>query len=108
MVIGCITISNLMDEEYYPDSWLTPNGNNIYIHKLATHPDHQGKGYAQKLMTFAENYSKENKYKSIRLDTFSQNKRNQDFYEIRGYKRLGKIFFPKQSEHPFYSYELVL
>lgn len=107
-IIGCITISSFMDEEYLPISWLTPNGNSIYIHRLATHPEYQGKGYAQKLMTFAEHYSKENKYESIRLDTFSQNKRNQEFYELRGYKRLGKIFFPKQSKFPFYCYELVL
>jgi len=70
--------------------------------------DNQGQGYAQKLMTFAENYAIENNYASIRLDTFSQNKRNQKFYELRGYKRLGNIYFPKQSEHPFYCYELVL
>jgi len=107
-IIGCITISSFMDEEYLPISWLTPNGNSIYIHRLATHPEYQGKGYAQKLMTFAEHYFKENKYESIRLDTFSQNKRNQEFYELRGYKRLGKIFFPKQSKFPFYCYELVL
>lgn len=107
-VIGCITISTFMDEEYIPISWLTPNHKNIYIHRLAIHPEEQGKGYAQELMTFAENFAKEHKYKSVRLDTFSQNKRNQTFYERRGYKRLGNIYFPKQSEHPFYCYELVL
>jgi ribosomal protein S18 acetylase RimI-like enzyme len=101
-IIGCITISSFMDEKYLPISWLTPNENNIYIHRLAIHPEYQGKGYAQKLMNFAENYSKENKYESIRLDTFSQNKRNQYFYELRGYKCIGEIYFPKQSEHPFY------
>ena len=59
-------------------------------------------------MNFAETYAKENNYNSVRLDTFSQNKRNQKFYEQRGYKRLGDIYFPKQSEHPFYCYELYL
>ena len=72
------------------------------------HPNYQGLGYAQQLMAFAETYAIENKFSSIRLDTFSQNKRNQKFYELRGYKRLGTIFFPKQSEDPFYCYELVL
>jgi len=33
---------------------------------------------------------------------------NQKFYELRGYKKLGSIYFPKQSEHPFYCYEFVL
>ena len=107
-VLGCITISTFMDQEYIPISWLTQNKNNIYIHRLAVHPNLQGKGYAQQLMKFAEHYAQENNVLSIRLDTFSQNKRNQKFYELRGYKKLGDIFFPKQSKHPFHCYELVL
>jgi len=107
-VLGCITISTFMDQEYIPISWLTQNKNNIYIHRLAVHPNLQGKGYAQQLMKFAEHYAQENNFLSIRLDTFSQNKRNQKFYELRGYKKLGDIFFPKQSKHPFHCYELVL
>lgn len=106
-IIGCITISTFIDEEYIPINWLTPNTNNIYIHRLAIHPTYQGKGYAQKLMDYAEDYSKKHHFNSVRLDTFSQNPRNVRFYESRGYKRLGEIFFPKQSTYPFYCYELV-
>lgn len=108
LLIGSITISKFMDEEYLPVSWLTPNENNMYIHRLAVLPEQQSHGYAQKMMTFAESQALKNKNPSVRLDTFSKNQRNQKFYELRGYKRLGDIFFPKQSEHPFYCYELVL
>ena len=59
-------------------------------------------------MDFAEQFGWENGFKSIRLDTFSQNDRNQKFYELRGYQKLGDIYFPKQSEHPFHCYELIL
>ncbi|WP_300433767.1 GNAT family N-acetyltransferase [Christiangramia sp.] len=107
-IIGIIVITETMDEEYIPITWLSRTSNNIYIHRLATHPDFWGQGYAQKLMDFAENYAKKNQFESVRLDTFSQNKRNQRFYEARGYKRLGNIYFPKQSEHPFYCYELLI
>lgn len=107
-IMGTIVISTYMDEEYVPIEWLTPNGNSTYIHRLSVHPDQQGKGLAQQLMDFAENYSKEQGFVSVRLDTFSQNHRNQRFYEQRGYQKLGDIFFPKQSEHPFHCYELVL
>ncbi len=107
-IIGSIVVSTLMDEEYIPIKWLTKNENNVYIHRLAIHPEYQAKGFAQKLMSFAETFAIENNYSSIRLDTFSKNKRNQKFYELRGYKRLGDIYFPKQSEFPFYCYELVL
>ena len=107
-IVGCIVISTFMDEEYEPIEWLTENKNNLYVHRLAVHPDVQGKGFAQRLMDFAETKAKIDKKCSIRLDTFSQNKRNQKFYELRGYKRLGSIYFPKQNEHPFYCYEHIL
>ena len=107
-LIGCVTISTLMDDEYIHVSWLAPSKKNLYIHRLAVHPKHQGKGYAQQLMAFAETYAISNEFNSIRLDTFSKNLRNQKFYELRGYKRLEEIKFPNQSEHPFYCYELVL
>ena len=59
-------------------------------------------------MDFAENYAKDNSHISVRLDTFSKNKRNLKFYESRGYQRLDGIYLPKQSEFPFYCYELIL
>lgn len=107
-IIGSITISDLMDDEYLPIKWLTPNENNLYIHRLSVHPEYQKRGYAQQLMTFAEQFAINNAYTSIRLDTFSKNISNQKFYELRQYKRLGNVYFPEQSEHPFYCYEFVL
>lgn len=106
-IIGCVVISTYVDEEYRPVKWLTPNTNNVYIHRLAVHPNYQKQGFAQQLMTFAEQYAKTNNYISVRLDTFSQNKGNQKFYEQRGYQRLEIIHYPKQSEHDFYCYEYV-
>lgn len=107
-VIGCIVISTLKDDEYLPISWLSETEHNIYIHRLAILPEFQGHGYAQQLMDFAEDYAKSKGFESVRLDTFSQNKRNHRFYEKRGYQRLGNIFFPKQSTDPFHCYELIL
>jgi len=107
-ISGIIVITEVRDEEYIPIEWLSKTDNNIYIHRLATHPDFWGQGYAQKLMDFAENYARKHHFESVRLDTFSQNKRNQRFYETRGYEKLGNIYFPKQSEHPFYCYELLI
>ena len=107
-IVGCIVVSTIKDDEYVPIKWLTSNDSAVYIHRLAIQPIHQGKGYAQMLMDFAENLALKNNFNSVRLDTFSQNKRNQTFYELRGYQRLGDIYFPKQSEHPFYCYELLL
>ena len=108
IIKGIVVLTDHMDEEYIPIEWLTKSGNNLYIHRLATHPSVWSKGYGQKLMDFAEEFARQNDYDSVRLDTFSKNHRNQKFYESRGYRRLGDIFFPKQSEYPFHCYELVL
>jgi len=106
-LIGCVVLSTVMDEEYKQVKWLTPTLNNLYIHRLAVHPSQQGKGFAQELMNFAETYAWGNNYISVRLDTFSQNKRNQRFYEARGYQKLEDIYYPNQSSYPFHCYELV-
>lgn len=107
-IIGCITISSEKDAVYDPVTWMTAEGKHFYIHRLAIHPRHQRRGYAKQLMDFAENYAREHKATSIRLDTFSANKRNQRFYEARGYTKLEAIYFPKQSDLCFYCYELPL
>lgn len=107
-IIGIIVLTEIEDIEYKNVRWLTKNEASLYIHRLAVHPKHQGKGNAQKLMDFAEGYAKLKNYKSIRLDTFSQNKRNQQFYKQRNYIKLESVYFLNQSEFPFYCYELVL
>ena len=107
-VVACISLCLHMDEVYLPVKWKTKNDNNLYIHRLAVHPDFQQKGIGKILMDFAEKYGREKKFISVRLDTFSVNKRNLKFYESRGYERLEGIYFPKQSEFTFYCYELIL
>ena len=56
-VRACIVITVLKDLEYIPVKWLTKDSN-LYIQRLAVHPKFQGKGVAQKLMSFAENIAK--------------------------------------------------
>jgi len=107
-IIGIIVMTEIEDEEYKNVKWLTENTHNLYVHRLAVNPKFQGKGYAQKLMDFAEKFAKEKNYKSIRLDTFSKNKRNQKFYEKRNYTKLESVYFLNQSKHPFYCYEMII
>ena len=107
-ILGIIVLTPVKDEEYESINWLSKTENNLYVHRLATHPEHWGSGLGQQLMNFAENLARKENYESVRLDTFSLNKRNHKFYEARRYQRLGSIYFPKQSEAPFYCYELLL
>ncbi len=105
---GIVVLTSLKDPEYEDLRWLCPEGSHGYVHRLAVHPDFQRKGLAGKLMDFVEEEARKMRMDSIRLDTFSQNPGNQRFYESRGYTRLGSIYLPKQSNFPFYCYELPL
>ena len=106
ILVGCITISNKKDLEYDAISWATKDSKQYYIHRLAILPAFQHQGHAKTLMDFAEGFAKSNQALSVRLDTFSKNKRNQRVYENRCYQRHGSHYFPKQSKKPFYSYAL--
>lgn len=105
-VIGMIVLNEVQDPEYAFIEWTPPkDSKNLVVHRLAVNPTFQGKGYAQQLMTFAEDFAKSNDYFSIRLDTFSQNKRNQKFYEQRGYKRKGETYLSYRSDFPYVCFE---
>ena len=107
-LVGCIALCSKMDNVYKNVTWLTEDGKNLYIHRLAVDPQFQKKGIGKKLMDYAEDFAKKNDFVSVRLDTFSKNKNNMRFYEHRGYKKLEEVFFPKQSKFPFYCYELII
>ena len=107
-IVGCIMFSSYKDDVYKNVKWISEDSNNLYIHRLAVHPRFQKKGIARKMMDYAESFAKSKNYKSIRLDTFSKNQRNNKFYKLRGYIKLDDVFFPKQSEFPFHCYEKLI
>ena len=107
-VVGCIMFSSIKDDVYKTVNWITQDEYNLYIHRLAVDPIFQKRGIARKMMDFAEDFAKSNNYISVRLDTFSQNPRNNKFYKSRGYNKLDDVYFPRQSEFPFHCYEKLL
>ena len=106
--VGCVMFSKEKDALYNSIHWQTPDGNNLYIHRLAVHPNFQGQGIARQLMDYAEAHAQQEKCTAVRLDTFSKNPRNHRFYKARGYQQLGDVIFPKQSEYPFHCFEKIL
>ena len=108
-VVGIVVLNESQDEEYGEIDWSTSdNDKNIVVHRLAVHPSQQGKGIGRMLMDFAEQWARDHHYDAIRLDTYSQNARNQRFYTNRGYNDLGAVFLQYKKQHPYYCYELIL
>ncbi len=94
-LLGAITLNETQDPQYQNINW-NIQGKILVIHRLAVHPKHQGRGYAQRLMQFAENFGKKHHYQAIRLDAYSGNKRTQQFYQKQAYQAVGEIKFPYQ------------
>jgi len=103
-ILGAINISEEQEPEYEIINWEFDDSKVLVIHRLVVDPKYQGKGYAKKMMDFAEKYATENNYSSIRLDAYSQNKRVIDFYKRRKYFIRGNVYFPER-EHPFHCME---
>ena len=108
-ILGIVVLNETQDEEYGEIDWLTADhARHLVVHRLAVDPVHQGKGIARKIMDFAEDFARKQDYDSVRLDTFSQNPRNQRFYLNRGYTDLGAVYLKYKKEHPYFCYELLL
>ena len=102
--VGVISINSIQEDEYRSILWEDKNGKILVIHRLAVHPQHQRKGFATKLMDFAEMVGFDNNYSSIRLDAYSENIAVLNFYELRNYKKRGEVFFSGRKA-PFVCYE---
>ena len=108
-ILGIVVLNETQDAEYAQIPWSTSDTDrNIVVHRLAVRPDQQRMGIGRKLMDFAEQWARDNQYDAIRLDTFSQNPRNQRFYLNRGYTDLGSVFLPYKRDFPYFCYELLL
>jgi ribosomal protein S18 acetylase RimI-like enzyme len=107
-LVGIIVLSDKQEEQYESIQWKDASGKFLVIHRLAVHPKWQRKGYAEKLLDFAEDFANRNGYTSIRIDTFSQNPRTIRLFEKRKYERKAdEIHFPENLE-PYYCYEKLL
>ena len=103
-IIGAINISENQEPEYKTIDWQFNDTKVLVIHRLVVHPNKQNKGFARLLMDFAEDYTKQNNFTSIRLDAYSQNGRVVEFYKNREYVIRGRVNFPERL-HPFYCME---
>ncbi|MNC04374.1 Acetyltransferase YpeA [compost metagenome] len=96
-VAGILVLDEHPNELYREIQWRQEQGKALIMHRLAVHPEAQGKGIARKLTAYAEQYAQEAGYSSIRLDTYSKNTPALALYPKLGYERRGEIFFPQRT-----------
>jgi ribosomal protein S18 acetylase RimI-like enzyme len=90
-----VTVHEYQPCEYAPIEWQYPAERLLVVHRLAVHPNSEGRGIGRKLMEFVEDMARNGGYEAIRLDAFPQNPRAVSLYENLGYRKAGSVVFRK-------------
>ena len=105
-VLGIIVLDEMQPEEYKEVTWMYSASVSLVVHRLAIAVEAQRKGYAKKLMEFAELYAQKNDYSIIRLDAYSINEGVLKFYRGLGYQCTKEtISLGDEYKHPFACFE---
>ncbi len=105
--IGAVVVNEDQSTKYAGLPWSDPKGRPAVIHRLAVHPNSQGRGIGKQLLLYAEEFAKSQEYTSIRLDAFTANPAAIKMYERADYDPIGQIHFPFR-KHPFQCFEKIL
>jgi ribosomal protein S18 acetylase RimI-like enzyme len=93
-IIAAVSINRQQSSKYSQVDWADQNGSPAVLHRLAVHPDSQGRGLGKRLLRFAEYLAHSSGFTSIRLDVYSANPAALAVYERTGYQRRGDVRFP--------------
>lgn len=105
-LIGAVCLNEEYDEHYNYVIWYSQKPA-LIIHRLFIDPEFRGKHLGEEILKWVIKYAINNKYKSIRLDTFSENRSAQRLYERLGFTHRGTIPLTGKCGL-FWCYELIL
>ena len=78
------------------------NGDAIYIHRIATHPDYRGNHFVKKIVEWARAYAISINRKFVRLDTLGNNTRLIEHYTASGFNFLGMFLLQHTESLPLH------
>ncbi|SEM97165.1 Acetyltransferase (GNAT) family protein [Mesobacillus persicus] len=104
---GAMVLDEWQTPEWESADWTVVKGNPLILHSFCVHPSTQGLGYGGQMLQFAEDFTIEQGYPALRLDTYAGNMSAVRFYEKRGYKRTGEVELTGKPEghEKYYCYE---
>jgi len=109
VAVGTITISHFVPEwyEFDPSVFWKASGSAFYLKKLAVLPAHHSKGFASKLLEFAEHKARRENVKLLRFDAIikGQDKLN-SFYLKRGFRIMGQAITASENLSNFFEKQL--
>lgn len=102
-IVALSAIDEKADEVYKCVHWHEKTSF-FSFHRIAVHPNFHGRGYAKKIIAFAEELGKKRGYKSMRIDAYCKNEKAIGLYEKLGYERVGEVLL-RDLQEPCYCYE---
>ena len=106
-IIGGINIDQNQDPTYLDINWKDASNQFLVVHRLAVKEENWGDKVGKALMIFAEETILEDGLKSIRLDTYSGNRKAMEFYRRLGYSELGTIDL-KPNKDKYHCFEKII
>ncbi|MBR3516683.1 MAG: GNAT family N-acetyltransferase [Lachnospiraceae bacterium] len=82
-------ISDECDEAYQNGAWKYEDASAYILHRFCVSPKFQNKGIGKKVLLYIEEQIRDMGYRSIRLDTFTENPFAQRLYRHNGYVQVG-------------------
>ena len=101
---GMISLTKDQPEGYEGVEWKSKGDNVLYIKRFAVHPYWQDSDVGEKLIAYAENYAKENKFTSIRMDVLDSYPVDDNFFSSKKFDIAG-TFHSSFQKLPYTCYE---
>jgi ribosomal protein S18 acetylase RimI-like enzyme len=93
--VALVVLNESQEKAYAKVPWRYCQGRALVVHRLAVDPKHQRRGWASKLMDFAEREAAARGCTGIRLDAFARNSAAIRLYARLGYRNAGTVQFRK-------------
>lgn len=96
--LGAMVLDEWQASEWEIADWTEAEGKPLILHSFCVHPSAQGDGYGSLMLQFAEDFTKDQGFGALRLDTYSGNKGAVEFYEKKGYRKTGEVMMSGKPE----------
>lgn len=109
-IAACVIANSEKVKGYADVPWQIDSDEVIVLHVLAVHPDHRGKGLAQRLVENVIELERVAGKKALRLDVIENNTTAEKLYRKLGFRYIQTktLYYDVVGEMTFKLYELVL
>lgn len=109
-IFGVTILNGKKSDKWKTIPWDKTKMNALIIHAFVIDPQHQNRGFGEKLLSYCEQYARDNKYESMRLDAFTKNDQANKFYQKFKYVKVGTVVFDQKPKGnmEYHCYEKLL